>query len=299
MICAFYREKPPLDETWDFSSLSIDTIDTVFFLNPASTPYSDSFPSANLALLDELEGMFIYLISSSSSVQVLGAAGLDSGKVFVATFNPPDTKIKFPSTYLTSFTGNSDMERKFYMGDTIYPGPPKVITMDSLYVKNSVVKYDTMDGWGTVITPLGSYSALRQKTIECHSDSIWGYVSDSFPPFFIKGWNLLNGMKDTTVFYSWFANGMGFTVVEMEMDSLGNTNSVSFSFKSPPVGIPENQLSVTGLAVYPNPASEELTFVIEGILPEGCTIEIINCLGQTEVQKDIKVEMKDMKMKIV
>ncbi len=280
---------PGANVSWDFSALSNDRQDTLIFLDPNTTPYFDSFPSANIAFSEGDSG-FIYMLSAPSSFSILGVAGSMNGTVAAMAFSPPDKLIEFPSTYLTSFTSVSSANDQVYVGDTLYPGPPVVVILDSMRIQNTTTKYDTMDGWGTVITPMGSYQALRQKTVEMTYELIEGHLSNPFPPF-SAGWNTYSSSNDTTVSYKWYGNDLGFVIVELSMDSTGTTSAVSYNLKAPPSGIPGKDIAKVSVIAYPNPVSDRLTLAIDGSIPEGSYIEIINYLGQIVLYEQIKSDL--------
>ena len=81
--------------TWNFNSISISSNTTVAsYFAAASTPYSASFPSANIALEENSD--YAYINSSASGLQNLGYGS--SGDVIVylpPSYNQNSNKIRF------------------------------------------------------------------------------------------------------------------------------------------------------------------------------------------------------------
>lgn len=146
------------------------------FINPAQTPHHDLFPTANMATSNEdwetnpLSAM-IYSRIVSSGYWLLGMV-IDTMDL---VYDAESLVMPFPVTYGSSWTSVTRWE--------IVAGPVSIVYVDS--VLNNV------DGWGTLNTELGSWSALRN--FEHH----WSTII--YPP-------PLPPMTDEWVGYTWLTN---------------------------------------------------------------------------------------------
>lgn len=201
-----------VNKYWDLSGISKDVMDTSIFLNPASTPFVSDFPDANLAGLDA-DSFYFYIDTSANKIESLGGAGdiIGNGTIAVIKFNPTQTQMLIPTTYLTSFIDTMGYDFKFNGSSWGF---------DSIRVKSITYRYDTVDAWGSIKTPRGIFSCIRQKTIEKKYDSTW-----------IKYFGLWISAGDDTVqstSYSWKTNGKNSTLAEIAIDEYGDVLSANY-----------------------------------------------------------------------
>jgi len=206
-------------QTWDFSSLQIDYFDSNIYIDPSTTVNAADFPGANLAV--EMNGFTAYILSSATEVAFEGFAGdlFGNSNVTSVPFNPTQVVQVFPSTDGTGFTDTSAYSLTFAGSDV---GEQ----VDSIGVKHTSYLTATIDAYGTMITPAGTYQVLRQYSMEVGIDSI--KYKDAI--FTLGQWVFLDPVYDTTYNYTWLANGEGYPVVEMETDAPGG-NILSVNFK--------------------------------------------------------------------
>ncbi len=232
------------NQTWDFSTgLVAHEEDTMAFTAANWLPNHSSFPNANLAV--EQDGMEIYLEKSSSALSVIGFAGdpFGLGSPIISPINPGDVIINFPANYNDSYN-NYSMQRMSFPGSAI--GLP----VDSVVAITHTTKTGTVDGWGTLTTPLGSFDALRFNTMSVSTDSTWGYT------FGIA--TLMDDGGDTTYTYNYWSDApdTGFPLMEIDHDGNDNPNRITWLKVNPIASITENKVEIN---LYPNPVSEVLT----------------------------------------
>lgn len=88
--------------TWDFSNLQADGVTpdfTVNIVNPASTPYASSFPTANYAFLEQPSNAYRYFTLTSSKLERVG-----SFTTSLKTYSDPQIEYVFPFQFGTSNT---------------------------------------------------------------------------------------------------------------------------------------------------------------------------------------------------
>ena len=244
-------------------------MDTLTFVSASWGPDASSFPAANLAVKQGWQNFYAYATSNASTLSIVGAAGtadFGGGPVNLKQYNSPaEILMNFPATYLTAFTSN-------YINTTpaINPG---ISGIDSARIKSDVRKTVSIDAWGSLTTPLGTYNVLRiNETVVKYdtTDVMIGGMWNSFPgtPF---------TSADSTRGYSWWANGIGFPLVSIKLDSLGGKKEVTWLMSLPAVGVNE-YTAATNVNVYPNPAQNEITFAVEA--SKVATIQLFDITGR-------------------
>jgi hypothetical protein len=231
------------DFTWDFSQLvSISqTVDT--FIGPSQTPifYWPFFllssnlaspvigdlPIPNLPVTD----VFAFYNNSSANYKDVGFAATLGGIPLPFKYDSPDILYDFPMNY-----GNADSSESGY-GFGI-PGIG--------YILSERKRVNYVDGWGTLITPFGTFEVLRLQSIVTEYDSIY-----------IDSLNFGAPITRNYTEYKWLAKGMKIPVLQIT-DNLGGLVAVYIdSLQGEPVGMPESQ-KINNISVYPNPVSSQL-----------------------------------------
>lgn len=184
-------------QSWNFSTLLTHTADTLLYYPSANTPYENDFPGSNLAITDSTSYQYYRNDSSAFSDKgfhtIAGALGAVN-----AAFNPPQKFITYPSTYNTAFSDSSN-----YVILAPYSPPPP----DSVRFVARIIYSSIIDGWGTLTTPSGTFSTVRQKYITKEIDSI-------FIKFF-GGWQFYQEQISNDTIFRWFANNKKYPVLTM------------------------------------------------------------------------------------
>jgi len=211
------------NQTWDFSNAAAHVLNNTEIIAPSSTPYSADFPASNMAMTNDNIG-FVYFDLTSPTMIIDGAAGdlLNNGVIIKAPFNPDLTLFQFPTTYGNNFTDT-------YGYDVITDGSSFSSLIDSIRLKHLGTVFDTVDGWGTTITPIGSYNTLRVKRVEYALDSIWTKAPDLGFPFPPPPWTFYDAFQDTDRFFSWLALEGKLAVAELNFDTLDNPNNLTWT----------------------------------------------------------------------
>lgn len=257
---------------WDFSSLvpvaqqlyrfeaptaiPFNFLSTLAFLNPSpdSLPVIGGIPSnfkdyfKNGSSGYRQNGMtFQYLQFTSFEIPVVFTAG--------------DYVYRFPLNY-----GNQDTSDAAYAIN--FPPLP--------YIGQSIHRENIVDGWGTLVTPYGTFMALRMVSVVQRIDTI---SLDS-----VTGFSIVRPLE---IEYKWLANGIKIPVLEVDAQILFNTEVVTnvvyrdiYNNTLPQVGLNENQQLISASTVYPNPANDNcyVTFALEGAAP--VEIELTDISGR-------------------
>jgi len=197
---------------WDFSNLlpccgSLqNSYDTLKWILPSSTAYYSNFPLSNLANkrdcyivhshithLDEEYCNYTYCIKNNNGVLLYG---------FYKTDAKTYDKMRFVFPLMQYGDTLQEDARLIYYSS--------VDTVKVRYIQNISVA----DGWGTVITPFDTASALRVQTTEIIYDSIY-----------VNSVGNLQSTTDSNYYYHWFTKTLGFPVLQIFKSSLHQENT--------------------------------------------------------------------------
>lgn len=255
------------NQTWIFDSLANHTTDTILFTKSEWTTYGTSFPTSNLCLMTiNTETSYMYMNLNSDSLNVVGQAGKFAGSTtdIIVPFNPTQKIADFPSTYLDGFTNTSSFTIVQYYGQS---------GIDSVKVKDITTTVSEFDAWGSIATILGTYNSLRAKVTQISNDSIWVLMLGTWYDMTAS-----YGGIDTNKRYSWWTNGLGYMILEMDVDPVTDSviNVKYISALPQPGGLEHYDIN-DAVIVFPNPASE----VVNICTPENAAlVEVFNSTGQ-------------------
>lgn len=186
---------------WDFSSLvingqGIDTFKSVLLINPLlafffgftdfGVPSTNKIPFTTLGLTSAYD----FYKPSNSNLEINGIAVTYAGIPFPTTYTTPDKVYQFPLTY-----GRTDVS----------PYDVNIQIQGLGGIHQVGTRTNTVDGWGTVITPYDSFQCIRVKSVLTEVDSI---------DLTVVG--LTIGIPLPTVSYKWLANGVKIPVLEVD-----------------------------------------------------------------------------------
>ena len=248
-----------VSQTWNMTALTTGKVDTLTFMPYWWAP-NVKFSTSNLVVKSGWQQQYIYLINASTGLTSLGSAlttDFGSGFVTVNQINSvAEILMDFPGTYNTAYTNNfTTTTPAFHYGKMV-----SGFTVDSIRMKSVVKKTVLVDAWGTLTTPLGTYNVIRSKETVIKHDTTDACILS------LGGWDPAPGVKqisaDSTTGYSWWANGVGFPLVTMNLDSAGALKQVQWLQTLPLAGINE-YTAKENVTVYPNPAQNEINFGVD------------------------------------
>ena len=267
------------NQTWDFSAATPNTIDTMYTMAPDQTPMADLFPESNYAAYQDGDSIYIYFNRNDDKVQLIGI-GFNSDSAFVPylKYTPAETLLDFPVNF------GDDYTQTYYTDATFESPAPEA---DSLRMKNTIVDHTTVDAFGSLTTPLGTFDALRSKDVQVSYDTAWA--------LFFGNWLVVSAEVDTSISYSWWTNdvNVGFMLfsIDMNMETNG-VGDVSY-LKNTIQKVHENEIAVAN--AYPNPVNELLNMQfskeVDGLLviynPSGQLVKQVTLSGQAKVQLSV------------
>jgi len=263
---------PGANKTWNFTNIIANTIDTLDFILPSATPHAIVFPAANFALSSNSEEgiYYAYMIRNDDKLASIGY--VVESEEFGILYNyvtPEEIIIDFPMNYDNSYN-------ELYITDMVMASP--MPGADSIRTKSTVEKETTIDAWGTLTMPMGTYDVLRQHVEETQLDSTFMYMGGQ--------WIYISESEYSSISYSWWTDdsSIDFMLFSIDVDPLtGEVGSVSF-YQGSHVGVTETNMVST--KVYPNPASDMLHFEYEQIVSGNLIVS--NQLGQVVLREKLE-----------
>lgn len=256
---------------WDFSFLTPNAQERVTFETPVAFPFSftatvgvfnpspDSIPGIGAVPTD----FYDYFKNGSSGYRQVGSS-------FTFSFQFPIPIIYSSSDYLYRFplqAGNIDSS------DAAYG-----FQVPSLaYIGQERHRVNNCDGWGTLITPFGTFQTLRVKSVVDQTDTI---SFDSTGGFAIPRPQLIE--------YKWLGQNSLVPLLQIDAQVLFNNEVItgvtyqdSLRDSVFQVTVPEQQ-GAFYTNVYPNPAGSDGQFMVYYELKSASTVdvEIYNVNGQ-------------------
>lgn len=240
--------------SWDFTALNEHDTSAYLFLDVSMTPYAADFPTATAAVLTG-DSMFAYFQVTNDYTISLGYAGNFDTIPVVLHYQPADTISKFPFTYGTSFESHPVSVLKFFYGDSIDLGMGPMY-VDSIRMTETFHKNITVDGWGQVETPYGTYEALRSMNHQ---------ISESEVAALIMGfWIVLDQSEDSSMLMEWYMRNTGVPLISVEANQSDSAyEKVRWLTVDPEMLIGEK--TIDRMYVYPNPAADFLTVEFSSI----------------------------------
>ncbi len=206
------------NQLYDFSSLQVFKYDTTNYITPTGTQQTN-FPGCDLAITSDGTN-FLYTKTTTDSLVWVGLEGVLSGVPASAVFSPKNKIAKFPTQYGNTFPGSWGFQ-------TTVPGSAVNQPVYQVRVTFTATFNDTIDGWGRLKTPVGSYKCLRQNRKE-FSHTVIEFKLFSFSP-----WSTASDTRDTTLRYGYYTREAKGGHMTFEFDSLDNVISATYSMVPP------------------------------------------------------------------
>lgn len=205
------------NQIWDFSSLQGQFELHFNILDPADTPESEEFPGASFVWnIVEFETFFYYLSNEDSISQMGNAVATDTETTFLVINSDLEDALQFPITFGTSYNYHTAYDN-YLFGSLIFSGQRD----GSL----------TADGYGTIITPYGTYdNVLRLKIVTSefgfnNTQYVW-YDEKSFLPILVY-----ESSDDPEENPSLYYTDIDLALASKDMDKI-NTPNIFFSYAS-------------------------------------------------------------------
>ncbi|HDO27526.1 MAG TPA: T9SS type A sorting domain-containing protein [Bacteroidetes bacterium] len=262
------------DFTWDFSGLiplsqTVDTFLSVtetpvfywpFFLFSANlaTPELGDLPFPQIPLTD----VFTFFNNKSPGFDDVGFAATLYGVPLSFKYNNPDRLYAFPMNF-----GDVDSSLSGFQF-----GIP-----DVGYIMVQKKRVNTVDGWGTLITPYGTFDVLRQKSVVDEYDSIY-----------LDSLNAGVPVNRHYIEYKWLAKNGKEPLLQVNDDLMNFVVYYVDSVRNIPLAVPEGQVSDEfTVKIYPNPAVNRFWVWSKEFEVGEATIKLFDLNGKRIFEKHI------------
>ncbi|MCB0679119.1 MAG: PKD domain-containing protein [Saprospiraceae bacterium] len=206
-------------QSWDFTNVQEDIQIVNNFITPIGAPNAGDFPTSNLVV--EINDIYNYAQITVNEVIALGTVFdvFGSGTLTSVVFDQPQTVYTIPTAYGDDYTD-------VYGFDVRADGSD--FGVDSVRYKQTNSAEVSVDAWGSVTVPAGTYNALRRQIVTSSTDSIWIK--------FLGFWTLFDNAESTTTTYEWLSAESKGTLAEADLDQLGNVESFTYFISLIPAG---------------------------------------------------------------
>jgi len=263
------------DYFWDFSQLTAisqnaDTFIGIFDIPLIYTLYFGS--TSNLVKKDNntipipgfpITKQYSFLKNSSSSYNNAGELYTISGIPVPLKFNSPDIVYHFPMQYEN--TGSSYAEYGI--------GMPNIG-----YIKKEISRLNTIDGWGTITTPYGTFEVLRLKSEITEYDSIY-----------IDSLGIGLPLYREYTEYSWLGKNQKLPLLQITSNLGGAIVTYIDSLRFPSAINNQIDGSINDVDVFPNPTNQLINITFNLVTYSNTTIEIYNSNGIKVANKKMEI----------
>ncbi|MDC3337650.1 T9SS type A sorting domain-containing protein [Flavobacteriales bacterium] len=235
------------NSTWDYSSLVGVDLDTLYAAPVSSTPLAYQFYFNNVFLYPDyvanyavptddigatgvsLSDRFEYFKSDANGHKIVGFGANVQGIPTSVRYAVIDKIYHFPMAY----------------GDTGTSYGEYLLSIPTFGAYGQwITRTQNVDGWGTLLTPGGSYDCLRVKTVLELTDTVYADFAG-----FGSSFN-----RPTDTIFDWITNGEGIPVLTATSGDLGITSA---KFKVGEINV-INEQSHQPVKLFPNPANQIL-----------------------------------------
>lgn len=207
----------------------------------------------------QVNDVYYYYKETSSEFTQVGFGAKLNGLSISQQYNPVDVIYQFPLNYGNTGTSTSSFNYDFPNNDDYYG--------------RTTQRNNTVDGWGTLNTPFGTFQTLRVKSELIITDT---FYSDTFNIGFTLP-------RPTQYEYKWLAKNQGVPILQINTQEAGNNeiiNEIIYrdSVRLDVVNVEKISQVNPEIKVYPNPAGGK--FCVSGLTSRNSELIIYNVTGE-------------------
>ena len=265
------------NHTWNFSFLTPDSQKVDSFVSVSSTPfayqlyfnnpfgypnhyasYANPVHTPNFVPQFTVEDVYNFYKESAPEYSFVGFGAKINGVPASVKYDSIDVIYTFPVDY-----GNADScWSKFGFSVPNYG-----------YYGQEKHRVNTVDGWGTLTTPFGTFPVLRVRSVIDATDTVY---NSSFGVGF-------SSPRPTEIEYKWL--GQGGRIPLLQVNTRINTSSevvtgVFYRDSLRNTSVAEADLEKVPFALYPNPANEAVNIVYSLSKAAKVSIEALDITGR-------------------
>ncbi|MBK7172201.1 MAG: T9SS type A sorting domain-containing protein [Bacteroidales bacterium] len=242
-----------LNRVWDFSNLTTSYTDSTLYISPAGLPGAENHPGSNIVekamnIGATYDGSYNYIFRETTldgwfdHGQELRINFWGLSWIWHTMITPAAHMCHLPMFYGLSY----DQE---FTWSTYNAGLSGGVQYDTSLMVAHLTVHQEVDGSGIIITPTGSFDALRVHEHVFGYDTVYSYTPG-------MGWNFEEVGYSEWNNYRWFAEGIGEVGSILENGSKGGGN-FSFYKSSTIVGM-EEMKNNSSIRIYPVPSNDFL-----------------------------------------
>lgn len=230
--------------TWDFSNLTLDKRDTTWAVAPTNTPYASSFSSSDVALTQNNRD-YLFFDNTPAAFIATGLAGdpFATNINLSVGFTPNFDQYQFPTEYSDAYTESYSFVSEIpanQLPASITSQVPAGVTLNKVRVTFQQTFQDTIDAYGDVTTPMGTYSSLRKKRNEQTNLKIEANVTIVI----VTQWQDILDTNFTAETHQWLAKETNLPLIQLTYEN-DIPKTVSYSLV-PPAPIADFSKTING-----------------------------------------------------
>lgn len=276
----------PIDATWNFSTLQGVLTEEVYRAATEGNAF-DQFPSANLVTSFGIAGENYYKVTENT-LELIGYQGPDPANLGLnlsVPISPPLVERRAPLEFEDDYTDEGAILIAISADDI--PGgvlDSFDITPDSIRLRIANNRNSTIDGWGKLIIPGGTYDVLREKRVELNETRLdvkigLGPFSQWFDVTDVAGFDFLG--PDTTTTYNFYGEASKELLATVTVDNIDNDEILFVEYKYNDVSTNVRYVNngKPDIIAYPNPAIETLRLEMMNLPGGNYKVKVYNILG--------------------
>jgi hypothetical protein len=204
-------EQAGANKTWNFSEIRATSQDVLRYQPVTSTPYFLQFFTATYGLPETANfpgigggganaNPFGYYRLNPTALVSMGKGATIQNLPLGIVYNPRDTMFKFPLEYQKVYEGS-------FAGSAGFAGLGSLVQTGT--------RRTEVDGWGTIITPFGTFDCLRVKSEVNGVDSI-SLGATGIP------------IPNSRTEYYWFGKNQDFPLMEVVINNLTQQTTIRY-----------------------------------------------------------------------
>lgn len=283
---------PGEDLTWNFTSLDGPVFENIILEANLGVNFAN-FPNATF-MTGQSPLAERYFETTTSTYTSLGYSGQDPvGLGIDVTFknSPALVERVSPLNYDDDNNSSSFVSVPFAWDDlpaALTDSLPLPTTPDSIAIEVSTTRTETVDAWGKVALPVGTYDVLRVRRLDITETSVQALVPTfpGFPSIWVDVTDFLGGVSDllgadTTLTYRYYNDESKepIAVITADLDTDTATNAQYKSTDPNTVSIIKLYDQKPNIYAYPNPAIDQVRFDVLNIPTGKYDLNIYNILG--------------------
>jgi hypothetical protein len=287
---AFMAGPAGASQSWNFGTAKKQLTSEIMFMLPSATKYSSvpAFTKANLC--DSTAGKTntgaaingynffninsnVFEVEGSEQIVPYKTSGITVTFQVELSLDSEFVQAQLPGVYGEEFHGRCRGQQDQAKSLIIY---------DSVRIITNITYFDTVDAWGTMTLPTGTFNVLRKSHHEVDVDSVSEHSSGG-------SWGAPSATTTTSHVYQWFTNGAGYILAEMNVNpSTGAFMNLVWDTTAAPTGI--NEVSFNShISTFPNPCTSQINFILTDNNTQAKNVTVYDVTGRELA----KIEMKN------